>query len=87
MILQDMWRKSLITNSDPTRKNIYSSKYSYSISTFNESYLVPSRRKSETKVPSPFSGLRNSIILLIQAWFAYKNVLLNKLSWDKKYQF
>lgn len=56
MILQDMWRKSLITNSDPARKNIYSSKYSYGISLFNESYLVPSGRKSETKVPSPFSG-------------------------------
>lgn len=36
MILQDMWRKSLITNSDPARKNIYSSEYSYGISPFNE---------------------------------------------------
>lgn len=62
MILQDMWRKSLITNSDPARKNIYSSEYSYGISPFNEKktqktfYLVPSRRKHETKVPSPFFG-------------------------------
>ena len=31
-----MWRKSLITNSDPARKNIYSSEYSYGISPFNE---------------------------------------------------
>lgn len=63
MILQDMCRKSLITNSDPARKNIYSSEYSYGISPFNEKkktqktfYLVPSRRKHETKVPSPFFG-------------------------------
>lgn len=43
MILQDMWRKSLIAYSNPARKKIYSNKYSYGISPLSESYLVPSR--------------------------------------------
>ena len=93
MILQDMCRKSLITNSDPARKNIYSSEYSYGISPFNEKkkpkkpiiwFLPEVNMKPKSLVHSLD---KNSIILLIQAWFAYKNVLLNKLSWDKKYQF